>query len=315
MRSCLVYLAIFLALGIAGAFALANQAPPPPHGYPALPLPQALLLAARGSFPIAAFVVLALFGLRDTAQRLRDRARLAEGSIAPPADGARTIVAGELVADGPLLHSPFTGTPCACYAYEVRCTTKGRGKNPPTDVLVAWGCALTPSHIASPAGAVRLLSCPNIEESPPAMEDQTVRRTAAAYFARTTLIPTGMGAAGLGYGEVLKLHADSDGQIKGDFGPLPDDFAGGEYRLYEKILADREPVAATGTWSSRLGGLTHQPGHEILGAIVVRKGPPEKAQRTLLKQAIGGAIAALVLLGIGAGIWWLILRNGQKFFY
>ena len=78
---------------------------------------------------------------------------------------------------------------------------------------------------------------------------------AAAYFAATQLEPTGYGAPDLGIAAVKQLHSDQDGNIKGDFGPLPSDFLEGNYRLYEKIVVDHEPITAIGTWDSRLGGV------------------------------------------------------------
>jgi hypothetical protein len=298
MRSCLVYLGIFAAIGSLGAIALFFAVPlTPSEGV--VPLLMRIQIPAGVSFAAALFATLALGLARDTRQRLRDRARLAPDSLALPVDGERTPAAGPLVADGPLLTSPFTGTPCTCYAYEVRVTSKGKSHS---DVLVAWGYALTPSHVQAPWGIARLLTLTNIEETPEQLDRAAIRDRVAAYFAATPLVPTGASAPNLGYDAVKQLHLDEDGSIRGDFGPLPDDYLERDFRYYEKVLADREPITAIGTWDARLGGLKATPGREILGAVTVRRGPPETTRRALFRQAIGGTIGVAVLLGIAATI-------------
>lgn len=310
-RSCLVYLGIYVGAGIVGGIALVLTIPPAPPGF-YTPFVMKLGSALGAGFAASGFLTVALFSLRDTVQRLRDRARLGLTSVTTPLDGERTVAFGTVVADGPLLESPFTGTRCACYSYEVRCTTRGHSA---TDVLCAWGYALTPAHVEAPWGAVRLLSYTNIEESSPQLVDTAVRRKAAAYFAATRLEPTGYGTPGLGIAAVKQLHSDQDGNIKGDFGPLPSDFLEGDYRLYERVLVNGEPISATGTWDSRLGGVKAAAGAEILAPVVIRRGPAEKARRTLLTQAIIGAIFALVFLAIAAAIVWWFIRKADRLFY
>ncbi len=310
-RSCLVYLGIFFGVGILGGIALVLTIPPAPPGFHT-PFVMKLGYSLGAAFAASGFLTAALFGLRDTVQRLRDRAHLGVTRMTIRLDGERTVAFGPVVADGPLLESPFTGTRCACYAYEVRRTTRGKSAN---DTLYAWGYALTPSHVETPWGSVRLLSYTDIEESPPKLVDPAVRRKAAAYFAATQLEPTGYGTPGPGIAAVKQLHADQDGNVKGDFGPLPSDFLEGDYRLYEKVLVNREPITAIGTWDSRLGGVRAESGAEILAPVVVRRGPAEKARRTLLKQAIIGAIFALVLVAIAAAIVWMFIRKAEGLFY
>jgi hypothetical protein len=64
-----------------------------------------------------------------------------------------------------------------------------------------------------------------------------------------------------------------------------------------------------------LGGVKAESGAEILSPVVVRRGPAEKARRTLLKQAIIDAIFALVLLAIAAAIVWMFIRKAEGLFY
>jgi hypothetical protein len=310
-RSCLVYLGFFVGIAILASIALLLTIPPAPPGFSA---PFVMKLGSAIGIGLAAsgFLTLALFGLRDSMQRLSDRARLGMTRRTIPRDGERIVAFGTVVADGPLLESPFTGTRCVCYSYEVRCTTRGRSS---TDVLCAWGYALMPSHIEAPWGTVRLLSYTDIDEFPPQLVDSTVRRKAAAYFASTQLEPTGYGAPDLGIAAVKQLHSDQDGSIKGDFGPLPSDFLEGNYRLYEKIIVDREPITAIGTWDSRLGGVKAESGAQILAPVVIRRGPVEMARRTLLRQAIISAIFTLVPLAIAVAIVWWFFRNVERLFY
>lgn len=309
-RSCLVYLGIFVGVGILGGVALFMTIPPPPPGF-FTPVLAKLVPAMVASFAASAFIIMALFGLRDSAERMRDRRHVSENSLSLPADGERVIAFGPIVADGPILESPFTRSRCAAYAYEVRCTTeKSR-----SDVLCAWGFALTPSHVASPWGTARLMSYTDIEESPSELREPGVRQNAVAYFAATPLTPTGNVAPGLGFDAVKEFHCDQDGSIKGDFGPLPQDFPHQKYRLYEKLLVDGEPITAIGTWDSQLGGVKAKPGNEMLGPVIVRKGPLEKTRRTLLMQAIGGGIAALVLLAIAVTIAMVFVVKAGEIVY
>ena len=310
-RSCLVYLGIFVGIGILAGSALVLTIPPAPPGFSA-PFVMKLGSALGVGFAASGLLTLALFGLKDSMQRLSDRARLSMKHMTTPRDGERIVAFGTVVADGPLLESPFTGTRCVCYAYEVRCTTRGRRS---TDVLCAWGYALAPSHVETPQRAVRLLSYTDIDETPPQLVDPAVRRTAAAYFAATQLEPTGYGAPDLGIAAVKQFHSDRDGNIKGDFGPLPSDFLEGDYRLYEKVVVNREPITAIGIWDSRLGGVKAESGTEILAPVVIHRGPVEIARHTLLRQAIIGAIFTLVLLAIAAAIVWWFIRNGERLFY
>ena len=161
-RSCLVYLGFFVGVAILASIALLLTIPPAPPGF-SVPFVMKLGWAIGVGLAASGSLTLALFGLRDSLQRLSDRARLGMTRRTTPRDGERTVAFGKVVADGPLLESPFTGTRCVCYSYEVRCTTRGRSS---TDVLCAWGYALTPSYIEAPWGTVRLLSYTNIDESP-----------------------------------------------------------------------------------------------------------------------------------------------------
>ena len=304
-RSCLVYLGFFLGVGILAGLVLVSTIPPPPPGFSA-PFAMKLGYALGIGFAASGLLTFALFGMKDSLQRLSDRAHLGMKPMTTTRDGERIVAFGTVVADGPLLKSPFTDTDCVCYSYEVRCTTRGSSR---TDVLCAWGYALTPSHVETPYREVRLLSYTDIDEKPPQLTDPAVRQKAAAYFAATQLEPTGYGAPNLGIAAVKQLHADRDGNVKGDFGPLPSDFLEGDYRLYEKVIVNREQITAIGIWDSRLGGLIAEPGSEILAPVVIRRGPVDKARRTLLRQAVISAIFALVPAAIAAAIVWWFSRN------
>jgi len=310
-RSCLVYLGFFLGIGILAGLALLSTIPPPPPGFSA-PIPMKIGLALGVSFAASGLLTIALFGMKDSIQRLSDRARLGMKHMAIPPDGERIVAFGTVVADGPLLKSPFTGTDCVCYSYEVRCTSRGSSR---TDVLCAWGYALTPSHVETPYREVRLLSYTDIDEKPPQLTDPAVRQRAAAYFAATQLEPTGYGAPNLGIAAVKQLHSDRDGNIKGDFGPLPSDFLEGDYRLYEKVIVNHEQITAIGIWDSKIGGVMAEPGAEILAPVVIRRGPVEIARRTLLRQAVTSAIFALVPAAIAVAIVWWFSRNMVQLLY
>jgi predicted MFS family arabinose efflux permease len=86
-------------------------------------------------------------------RRLREVSLLgASAAGATPLDGRPVAACGTLVADGPLLTAPFSGLPCAIYQYEIVAPQQK------SSFTVCSGYALTPCHVETGAGSVRVLA-------------------------------------------------------------------------------------------------------------------------------------------------------------
>jgi len=309
-RTCLGYLLFFAAVGLVCGILLALLLPPFAPGHEA-PFVAKLALALACGFVVSALLTLAASILKDTLQRMRDRARLADRLVTMlPADGERVVACGTLVAIGPLLTAPFTGTTCASYWYQVKHTSSGSRSS---DVIDAWGYALTPSSIETAWGAVRLLSYTEFDFPTAPMTDGPPRLRAAEYFATTPLVPLGLDSLGTSIAAVKALMADDDGAVRGDFGGVPADFREGSYRLYEKVVFDRDPVCAFGTWAADRTGLLPDPTSAVFFPVHLQKGTPGEVRRSLLSGSVGNACAAAVLLALAALAVWAFFSHAEEY--
>lgn len=309
-RTCLGYLLFFAAVGGVCGIALAFFLPPFAPGHEA-PFVAKLALALACGFVVSALVTLAAAILKDTWQRVRDRAALADRLLTMlPTDGERVVACGTLVATGPLLTAPCTGTSCASYWYQVKHSSSGSRSS---DVIDAWGYALTPSSIETAWGAVRLLSYTEFDFPTAPMTDAPSRLRAAEYFATTPLVPLGLDSLGGSIAAVKALMADDDGAVRGDFGGVGANFQEGPYRLYEKVVLDREPVCAFGIWAADRSGLLPDPTSAVFFPVHLQKGTPGEVRRTLLSGIIGNACAAAVLLALAALAVWAFFTHAEEF--
>lgn len=309
-RSCLTYLVLFALLSLICGALLTHFYPPLPEGT-VVPFAFKAGLALAAGAGCSLFVTLTVFVLRDTAARLHDHAELGDRRAAlRPGDGSRIAACGRVVADGPLLAAPFSGTPCLAYWYQV---THRTGGSHPSDVIDAWGCALTPSHIVTPRGAIRLLSYVEIDGKPSRPADAASRKRAGDYLHTTPLQPLGLAHFGESVDAVKRLMSDDDGSIRGDFGSLPADFESGAYWLLEKSVADGEPVCAFGFFAEGRRGLLPDQNHPVFTPVRLKKGTAAQARRALLGQALGNVVFAAILLAVAAIIVRAFFRYAPGF--
>lgn len=309
-RTCLGYLLFFAAVGGVCGILLALLLPPFAPGHEA-PFVAKLALALACGFAVSALLTLAAYILKDTLQRLRDRARLADRLVTMlPADGERVVACGTLVATGPLVTAPFTGTTCVSYWYQVKHTAGGSHSG---DVIDAWGYSLTPSSVETPWGSVRLLSYTEFDFPAAPMTDAPPRLRAAEYFAATPRVPLGLDSLGTSIAAVKALMADDDGAVRGDFGGVGANFQEGPYRLYEKVVLDREPVCAFGTWAADRNGLLPDPTSAVFFPVHLRKGTSSEVRRSLVPGIVGNACAAAVLLALAALAVWAFFSHAEEF--
>jgi hypothetical protein len=309
-RACLGYASLFLLTSVIGSVLLVWLLPPSAPGHETPFLARALwaLGAATGC---SLFVTMAAGVLRDTGARLRDRAKLgAQFATALPHNGEKVVACGPLVAEGPVLTAPFSATPCAIYWYQVKHSSGGSRS---TDVIDAWGYGLTPSRVESPWGAVRLLSYTELDFQPSAVSDSEARARAHAYLSRTPLVPMGLGALGESIGAVKTLMADEDGSVRGDFGSAPSHLEEATYRLYEKVVVDREPVCGFGIYAEDRRGLLPNPASRVFHPVRIARGTAAQVRRGLLLGAIGNASFAAVLVAIAAAGVWAFLHYAPEF--
>lgn len=309
-RTCLGYAALFLLTGVIGGVLLVWLLPPLSAGHETPFLAKALWALAAG-LGGSLFVTVAVSVLKDTGVRLRDLAKLgARFATTLPRDGERIVVCGPLVAEGPMLTAPFSATPCAIYWYQVKHSSGGSHS---TDVIDVWGYALTPSRLESPWGAVRLLSYTELDFPPSTLSDPDAKARACAYLGRTPLVPQDLGALAESIGAVRTLMADEDGSVRGDFGSLPSDLNDATYRLYEKVIVDRDPVCGFGTYAADRRGLLPNPASRMFFPVRIARGTAAQVQRGLLLGAIGNACFAAVLLTVAAAVVWAFFHYAPEF--
>jgi len=249
--------------------------------------------------------------LKDTGARLRDRAKLGAQFVTTlPRDGEKVVACGTLVADGPLLTAPFSATPCAIYWYQVKHSSGGSHS---TDVIDAWGYALTPSRVESPWGAVRLLSYTELDFRPSVLSDPDAKARAGAHLSKTALVALGLGALRESIGAVKTLMADEDGSVRGDFGSLPSDLNEETYRLFEKVVVDRDPICAFGIYAEEKRALLPDPTSRMFFPVKIVRGTAAQVRRRLLLQATGNACFAAVLLAIAATVVWVFFHLAPEF--
>jgi len=222
--------------------------------------------------------------------------RLLRDAAHPSADGARVAACGPLVADGPLLAAPMTGRPCVTYKYEVTTRSSQRRLSVTCD-----GYALTPCHVDTPGGSIRILGYTDFRFSPETPSGPDAESRMRGYLAGTTLTPHGL-TAGRAF---LAMLADEDGAIRADFGTSPALDAAG---FIEYAVADREEVCAFGTYSADRGGLVPGPGSVDAYPVSLRRGSAARIRRSFLTGAAGYLGLAAFLAALGAVAAWLLTR-------
>ena len=311
-KTCLLYVSVFLGFAVCLTALLAALWPSRPDTQPPRP-PLAFRLtgAAPGALFAAGFLTLAFAAADSFRMKLAERARVARSVAGErPEDGRKIAAAGTLVMDGPALMAPFGGTPCAAYHYRIERVTRGKSS---TTMTSCWGYALTPSHVETPAGLVRLLAFTDFDFPATQMTGAGMLERARRYFATTQFTTIGLGAIASAWRELGGVLADDDGAIKTDFGPPPADLEDPSLIFQEQVLCDREAICAFGTYSAARGGLVPVPGTREVFSVRVAKGTGTEVHRKLVWTVVGQGVLALVFAGVGAGIVFALVRFGAAF--
>jgi hypothetical protein len=306
-KTCLLYTAVFLAFAICLTAVLAALWPSRPGATPPRP-PLALRLgeASLGGLLAATFLTLAFASVETIGMKTADRARVARSLAGGrPEDGCKIAAVGTLVADGPALTAPFSGAPCVAYHYAIKYTSTGKGS---TTITSCWGYALTPSHLETAAGVVRLLAYTDFEFRPTTMKGPEMLERARRHFATSRFVTIGLGAIGSAWKALGTVLADDDGAIRTDFGPPPEDLENPRLTFEEQAVADREPVCAFGTYSAGRGGLVPVQGTRDVYPVRVVKGTGPEVLRKLFWSVVGQCVLAVAFAGVAAGVVYGFLR-------
>ncbi len=296
-RSCLALVATFLVL--TGGILAVQRLYPPVRASGAPPPRNSEIVGVISGL----FLTLAVCGVfQGLLLRLR-QLRLFEASVAgvPPADGAEVAAFGVLVADGPLLAAPLSGTPCVTYDYQISLHTS-RGSS--GGVILCSGHGLTPSHVETAAGGVRILACTGFNMPTTYLEGPAVVARATRYCAETTFAAFRLTSMRATLRNMKELRADDDGAIKADFGTPATGLDAAGHFFAEHVALDREEVCAFGRYSAERGGLVPDPDSIEEFPVMMWTGSASRIRRKMLLAATGALAGTLAMAAIGAGVLW-----------
>jgi hypothetical protein len=224
---------------------------------------------------------------------MRERARLAAASRGErPRDGKQAVLVGRLEAVGPRLTSPFHGTPCVAYRYQVLLDT-GAGRR--RRVAECYrGVGLTPAVLVTRTGNYRLLAVPEFEGEFTTAARDTALANATAYIGRTTFSPAAGGR------ELEARWSDADGEYRSDVtwvsGP-PIDL--GQCQFQEAHVPPVAEVTLIGLYSQDRGGIVANPNWGTPTRLLL--GDATHADATLRSRVRIMMVVAL-LCAAGAGV-------------
>jgi len=296
-RSCLVLVGAFLAIT---GVVLAAQRFYPPVRAPGVPPPRNGEIAGVIS---GLFLWIAVGSLSGVLLRLR-QGKLLAASLAgvPPRDGAKVAACGVLVADGPLLAAPLSGTPCVTYDYQISHRTRSGSSSGPA--IIWHGHGLTPSHVETAAGAVRILGCTGFSLGPTSLKGPEVVARATKFCAETTFAASHWTSIRASLQNRKELLADDDGAIKADFGAPATRRVDAEDMFEEHVARDQEEVCAFGRYSAERGGLVPDPSAVEGFPVILWTGDASRVRRKIALGAIGHLVGALATAAAGAGVLW-----------
>jgi hypothetical protein len=281
-RSLLIQFAAYLAT--AGAIASLL------HSRLGHPLPKLIAPSLIGG--LAAVIGAGL--LLGISKPVRDRAALAACLAGKrPADGARAGLAGTIDAIGEPLRAPFSGKECVAWSYEIW-EMKATGSRS-SKVVYFEGLALTPSAIATPAGAFRLLAVPTLDLA----SEGFLPSEALARFKEH--VKTASFETTKPRGTLAQMWSDDDGSYRREVraesvADVPLELC----RFTEGVVGRGERVYVIGRYSESRGGIVPDPNWAKDTRLM--KGDPAEILRQLRGRIVRYAIGGVVFLGVSAAI-------------
>ncbi len=289
-KGCFTFLGVFALSALVMATVTYVRFPKPEM---VVRVPAAAIAGVSSGF----FLTFAVAFLWEVARRFREL-RLLRASVAgvPRADGTRVAACGVLAADGPLLDAPLSGTRAAIYKYEIIVRHQ---QSSSTEACSGYG--LTPCHIATAAGDVRILAYADLAFRPTALEGPETRARIQAHLASASVTPTGVGAAR----EFLDTLADDDGAIRSDIGSVPDVLGNPRLLFHEYAVADGDSVCAFGRYSAERGGLVPGPASVDPYPVRLRRGDAAAIGPSLVASAVGYSAGTVAMTALAVGAIWL----------
>lgn len=300
--SCLIAVGVYflLALGL-GLWFLIQFPEAPPDTTPRLPpLPYRAILAFGAGLigAIPGSLALGLFdGMRVS---LMERASLLKASSKTvPADGLFQAFHGRIMASGPMLAAPLTGRECLLYKYMA---TKGQDTKGSMKVTHAEGYALTPSHLETLCGRIRLYAFMELEFPAESVDTDTARKRLADFLPTVELFQPSWDLMAH-YRETQKHLLDSDGTIRYHKGQPNAAETAADFS--EQIIQQGDEVAVFGLYSASRGGIVPDPGEEILHRARLHKGSLPQLTRKFVGKAVLSAFLGSLF---ATGLWgWIYL--------
>ncbi|PWB68248.1 MAG: hypothetical protein C3F15_16865 [Holophagae bacterium] len=288
-KGCFVFLGVFALLVVIMA-TISYIRFPQPEGA------SRIGAAAAAGVSSGFFLSFAVAFLWEVVRRFQEL-RLLRASVAgvTPVDGKRVAAYGTLVADGPLLEAPLSGTRAAIYKYEIIV----RHEKSSSEACSGYG--LTPCHITTAAGHVRMLGYVEPAFPPAVLDGPETRARTQAYLASAAITPTGLGAAR----EFLDTLLDDDGAIRSDTGSVPDVMGNPRLVFREHAVTDGDNVCAFGKYSVERGGLVPDSAIADPYPIRLRRGDAAAIGRALALSALGYSVGAAAMAGLAVGAIWL----------
>lgn len=289
-RSCVLYLASYLAVVSAIVFTLHRQ-------YSLSPDETGWVAAGAG------FLLWVGFGwLFGIAQPIRERSSIrSDMSGTRPIDGKQTGIVGRIDAPGQRLKAPLSGTDCVAYKYEIYKMVRS-GKNSVKSTFVD-GIALIPSVITTQSGSYRLLSVPTLDFPEADLDHQTAVVNAEAHV-RATVFEQKEGA--WKRPKIEEQWTDDDGAYRRERKFTEDAIDIASCTLSEQHIKRGDAVYAFGLYSEQRGGLIPHPNWAKQTRIM--KGEGEDVIRQLGKRITKYIFGGIFSLAAGAAVLFFFLR-------
>lgn len=306
MKTCLTWLALYVALSCAMALCFLVAYPEaPPNTTPRLP-PLAFRAAASlgAGFVCGIPAFLALAGFDGVRTRLRERRLVVAGSRAvEPRDGRIQPFVGRISGRNALT-APLTGRNCVMYHYSA---THMSSKSRVTD---AEGYALSPCSIDTAGGRFDVRAYLEPEFSGDAVDLDAARASLTAYQQTAALTQQGLDFA-KNWAESKAQLLDDDGSIRYDHG-----FAGdlGHTTLFEEqVLQDGDEAAIFGRYSAERRAIVPDPQHAVLHMARLRKGSAADIARGFVLQAMLSGFVAVMFAAATVGLVGMFYTDWLRF--
>lgn len=212
-------------------------------------------------------------------------------------DGRWIAVSGTIESTAPV-RAPVSGTKAVAYEYAIRKYQRvGRG-----DSLMTWfeGKALAPGVVATAAGMLRLLTLPQLEVEPEAIEKRSAIANATDYLRQATFEKRDTGSQRVAALE--REWTDDDGIFRSDknLTGSADVQLGDDLLFEERLLRPGEQVCVFGEYSRERGGIVPHRNPSRRARVI--RGSAAAVAASLHGRSVRYAVAATILAAAAIAI-------------